>query len=197
MAMSPLLVALVVFVGFVLLLGGLALAVTRTVTPEGQTRRGALGGCAVALVLVLLLVLGFLGLGAFFLFMTAGAAVEMNPIESIELDSAPPSQPASEPLSAKPRNLYLSFEVRGDAGQELFEFVRQHVRHADVEWEETTRRVGEGGQEITRYTFVIPEGERSLYELEAEIEHELDGLQVRLPREARIEFRGIRAGDGD
>jgi hypothetical protein len=192
MGLSLSIVALFVFVAFLVLLGGMAVAATRSVAPREGARagHGCLGGCASGLVLVFLCLLGGAAFAAFFLTSVIGTAVAYNPIESIEVrhwDDETDDGRVLLPLDGR-RTTRLVFEVRGRLGGELAEAVREEIGR-DVPFE-VRRRTDADGVEHATWTFTLPLSEEELRELEAEIRHELPELGPRLPAGVRIEFRG-------
>lgn len=199
-------------------LGGMALAVTKTVAPEARggnrPAHGCLGGCAAALALFFLCGLGVVGLGAFLTVAAVGSAVEMNPVRRVEIRrsgsgaDAPETgalererildgladEPGEGPIHAL-FTLRSSADGRGkiDWGNELVDIMR-HLAGVDAsELEDfltVHRKVASDGSAYDIYEFRLPVTERDLERFEQEIERELDGLKVRLPQSVEIEFEG-------
>jgi hypothetical protein len=207
-------VMLVVFGGFLSLLALLSLAVTKTVNPDGQSTRGCFGGCAAALALVFLAGVGAVGLGTFVVASAVGTAVDHNPIERIEIRRGSPhgdaldvetyeTVDALDALDAlehfenddKHGPVHLLFTMRGNAGQELIELVKEvvHIDHQEIEEFVTIHtRTGSDGEEFQIVEFQLPFGDKDLNELEREIERELDGLEIDLPDSIVVEFEGAK-----
>ncbi len=206
----PLLTSLLL-AAFLATLGGLALVVTRAAAPapggSGGSSRGCFGGCAAALALVFLCGLGVVGLGGFLVVTCVGSAVELNPIEKIEIRRSGATTGAPETSSGLVPERILGgpgalehgdgpvhalFTVRGDAGAELVELMRELAGIDAHELEEflSVHRAGAGSGELDVYEFRLPLTESDLAELEREIERELDGLKLRLPEKIEIHFEG-------
>ena len=202
---------------FLATLGGMALAVTKTVAPEdragGRATRGCLGGCASALALFFLCGLGVAGLGAYLTVATVGSAVELNPVRRIEIRRSGPVLEAPEtgalererildPLAGDGGEgpIHALFTLRSEAGAGKSDWGRELVaimRHlAGVDASELEdfltvhHRLASDGSTYDIYEFRLPVTERDLRRFEQEIERELDGLKVRLPHSVEIEFEG-------
>lgn len=130
--LSFLVIALLLFGGFVVLLAVIATAVGRATRSggDGNGKRGCLGGCGLVLVLLFLALLGFLGLGAFVATASMVAAVEHNPVRSIEVDVGPEDLRYPRDLREQRRGevpVRLRFEVVGQAGEEIARRIAQQV----------------------------------------------------------------------
>jgi len=93
--------------------------------------------------------------------------------------------------------VHLLFTMRGNAGKQLVEFVKEvvHVDHPDVDLEDFVTvhtRTTFDGDEYQIVEFQLPFGEKDLDELEDEIRRELDGLEVELPDSVVVEFEGAK-----
>lgn len=193
MSMSFLTVLLVVFAGFLALLGVLALAVTKAVNPDGRTARGFFGGCASALALLFLCGVGATGLGIFVGATAVGTAIDKNPIEKIEIRRGPPELPSDDTVAQDWRHgpVHLLFTVRGNAGDELVEMVREVVEVDHHEFDQYVTihdRIGSDGAPFQIVEFRLPLTDEDLEEIKREIERELDGLRIRLPESVAIHF---------
>jgi uncharacterized protein (DUF58 family) len=180
-------IVLAVFLGC---LGLFALAVTRVVAPDGQGHaRGFLGGLAALIALAVLGGLGFLGLGAAVVAIGVGSAIDWNPIRRIEIQRSEPRESEDSPAEVRAR-----FTVRGDAGGEVLGFLRELVDVDLTDLEEAMtvqRRVDERGRVFDVYEFRLPISEDDLEDFERDLERELDGMDVRLPRGVDIQFDGV------
>ena len=196
MGSSFLVLLLTVFVAFLGLLGVLSLAVTKTVNPNGREARGWFGGCAAALALVFLCGMGTVGTGAFLVAVAVGTAVDKNPIERIEIRRVAAAESDDGELTQDWRHgpVHLLFTVRGDAGRELVELVREVVELEEgVSLEDyltVHRRTSSDGTEYRIFEFRLPWTEDDLADFQREIERELDGLRVHLPASVAIDFEG-------
>ena len=213
MVQHPLpLLALVVFVVFLGVLAGLALAVTRTVSPEGRTSRGLFGTLGSMFALLFLCGLGMAGTALFGATLAIGTAIGQNPIERIEVVRAD----GEAPLGLESLFAESSYEER--ARRELGERDRRSPRegtHLRVttqpgtsEWVEEFLVEGLGvdardlhrslrmhtergphGHEVEVLDFRLPVSEHDWRELERELRRELDGMELSLPRGLSIELK--------
>lgn len=208
----------IAFALFLATLGGMALAVTKTVAPGdrggGRPAHGCLGGCAAALALLFLCGLGVAGLGAVLTVAAVGSAVEMNPVRKIEIRRSGPVLEAPETGALERERIldgladdgsgdgpvHALFTLRsekgagrGDWGRELVAIMR-HLAGVDAsELEDfltVHHRLASDGSAYDIYEFRLPVTEGDVRRFEREIERELDGLKVRLPRSVEIEFEG-------
>jgi len=210
MATPFLLVVLAVFVAFLGVLAGLAVAVTKTVNPDGRTARGFFGALGSSLALLFLCGLALFGTGLFGTALAVGTAIESNPIRHIEVrrgdaseDTAPHHdayvddviQAATYRGGDRSGPVHLIFSVEGGAGRELIDFLvevvgldrRQLERSMTVQEVLTSR-----GEVLELYDVTLPCDDDDLADLEREIRRELDGLEVNLPESVVIEFQGAR-----
>lgn len=197
MGSSFLIVLLTAFVAFLAVLAGLSLAVTKSVNPDGRQARGVFGGFASALALAFLCGLGAVGTGAFVLAAAVGTAVDKNPIERIEVRraSAQPTEDGDLDRDWRHGPVHLLFTVRGDAGRELVELVREVVDVDRAELDEILtvhRQRSADGTDLRVFEFRLPFSEDDLEDLEHDIRDELDGLRVHLPESVAIHFEGAR-----
>lgn len=91
--------------------------------------------------------------------------------------------------------VHLLFTMRGNAGQQLIDLVKEVVhfdRHPIEDFVTIHTSVGSDGEEFQIVEFELPFGEQDLNELEREIERELDGLEVELPESIVVEFEGAK-----
>lgn len=190
--------AFVVLAAFLGCLGLFALAVTKVVAPDGKGHaRGLAGGCAAMLALFLLCGLGLAGLVATVAAIGVGSVVEWNPIRRIEIErgGAGRSGTSSGAHHGEDEAVSARFTVRGDAGGELVELLHDLL---DVDLAElgdsltVHQRAGADGEDFHVYEFRLPLSEHELARFEREVEHELDGLRVRLPERVDIQFEGAR-----
>ena len=201
MASFPLFVWIVLSL-FLACLGLFALAVTKTVAPDGQGHaRGFLGGCGALLALLFLCGLGVAGLGASLVTVAVGTAVDKNPIRRIEIERGgrhPSPLPSSGESDLGRRSddeeaLRARFTVRGGGGQELLQFLGGLVELDLSELEDVLtvqHRKGADGQAFDVYEFRLPLDERELARFEADVERGLDSLELNLPESVDIEFQG-------
>jgi hypothetical protein len=218
MGTSFLAVLLAVFVVFLGILGGLSVAVTKTVNPDGRVSRGFFGALGSVLTLVFLCGMGLFGTGIFVAAIAIGTAVDKNPIQRIEVRrDAPLAAAAAEEGSLEHADtilgdviragrriedardpegpVHLFFSVEGGHGDALLGFLEDVVGfHRDDLREVLTVRehVAEDGTTLDLYEFELPLTNRDLGELEDELRRELDGLRVRLPDSVAIEFAGAK-----
>ena len=196
MGSSFLIVLLTAFVAFLAVLAGLSLAVTKSVNPDGRHARGVFGGFASALALAFLCGMGAVGTGAFVLAAAVGTAVDKNPIESIEVRrGGAPSEDGDLDRDWRHGPVHLLFTVRGDAGRELVELVREVVDVDQAELDEILtvhKQRSTDGTELRVFEFRLPFSEDDLEDLERDIRDELDGLRVHLPESVAIHFEGAR-----
>ena len=179
------LIALVLFGGLILLLGTIAFAAGRATRGDGEGKRGCLGGCGLVAVLLFLCLLGVVGCATLCVFAAGVTAVAANPIESIEwerhrLERVPEDRIRREYPAT------LRFEVRGETGNELIDFLSQLIDH-DLDY--TRRRITKNGDEITEYLIGLPVTEYELRDIEDEIARELE-LRIHLPDSVKIRFKG-------
>ena len=153
-----LIVLLTVFFAFLGILAVLSLAVTKTVNSHGQTGRGVFGGLASALALIFLTGMGAVGTGAFVVAAFVGTAIDKNPIERIEVRRGAPApddgsltaatpEPSLDPTpdraGARRKSfhtgdhgpVHVLFTVRGGAGRELIDLLRDVVEVESAELE--------------------------------------------------------------
>ena len=194
MGSSFLVLLLTVFVAFLGLLGVLSLAVTKTVNPSGREARSWFGGCAAALALVFLCGMGTVGTGAFLVAVAVGTAVDKNPIERIEIRRVAAADDGELTQDWRHGPVHVLFTVRGDAGRELVELMREVVElEQGVSLEDhltVHRRTSSDGTEYRIFEFRLPWTEDDLADFQREIERELDGLRVHLPASVVIDFEG-------
>ncbi len=199
-------VALVVFVVFLGILGGLAVAVTKTVNPDGRVSRGFFGGLASAATLVFLCCLALVGTGLFGVALAAGTALDKNPIRHIEVRREPPVAYDDGNLerSSDERGrrgygtthdgtLHVMFSVEGDGGEQLVSFLEDivGVNKRDLERLLTvTEHTASSGETLSVYTLELPIDDDEIDEIEREIRRELDGVRVSLPDSVAITFAG-------
>jgi len=197
---------LVVFLVFLGILAGLAIAVTKTVNPDGRVSRGFFGALGSSLAILFLCGLGLLGTALFGLALAVGTAIEKNPIESIEVyrdgvrheiagdDITHAFRSRYEPATyTSGDTAHVLFTVEGSAGRELLSFA-QEVLGIDARDLERVLTVTEhrtaSGRTVEVYEFVLPLAQDEIEELEEEIRRECDGLNVRLPDGIAIRFDG-------
>ncbi|MEM7306456.1 MAG: hypothetical protein AAF682_07295 [Planctomycetota bacterium] len=182
---------LLLFGAFLFLLLGLARAAGRaTQVPEGG-QRGCLGGCGLVAVLVFLCATAIAAFVALIALALGVAAVEHNPVESVEIRRFGESPTSWSEVSSD--LVCLTFEFDGDAGWlvdlvgDLFE-----VEEADLHF---IRRTEPGlfGEERTMVDVYLPLDIDELDSLEGEIRRELPRLSARVspgyPEAVRVEFR--------
>ena len=183
--------ALIVFGAFVVLLIVVAKAAGRATRGPEDGRRGCLGGCGLAAVLAFLCLLAVVGLGAIVCFAAAVAAVDHNPIRSIEWShDSSGVRPISVGGDTSPVRLRFVAE-RGFVG-DLADWLTQVV-DGDVRLSKRDD-VDDEGNEVTICDFYLPFSRHELMELERDIRRELPGFREGLPEVVRIEFRGADRG---
>lgn len=189
MSIALLVLALALFIAFLILLGFLAAGATKALPKPGEEgKRGLLGGCALGCVAVFLGGIGVLGLllfGAFVLastaMSTAREVMELNPIESVRLWHDPEEGPRDV--------VHLAFDVRGEAGEILVDLVREACHDEDVSlvvW----RRPSEAGADVTTYDIEIDVDDRDIQEFEEDVRRALTIFQRDLPSGVEVRFKG-------
>jgi hypothetical protein len=188
-----------VLAGFLGCLTLFGLAVTRVATPDGQGHsRGFFGGLAALLALFFFGGLGMVGLGATVAAIGVGSVADWNPIRRIEIEHGPAS-PAGDDRHGSLHHdegaLHARVTVRGGTGEKLGrildDLVDFHRRDHASAW--TSRRIEEDGQPFDVYEMRLPVTDADLDRLEREIEHDVDGLDLHLPRKIGVEL-GPRDG---
>ena len=128
MSLFALIVGLALFVSFLVLLGFLAAAATKAVPKAGEDgRRGFLGGCALACLMVFIGGVALFALLVFGVFVMASSALstarelmELNPIEWVRV---------VHDHQDGPNDLVrISFEVRGESGRSIGDQIVELVR---------------------------------------------------------------------
>ena len=196
--LSFLVIALLLFGGFVVLLAVIATAVGRATRTggEGDGKRGCLGGCGLALVLLFLGLLGLVGLGAFVVTALSVAAVEHNPVKSIEVDVGPadlraPRAPRDRRGAEVP--VTLRFEVVGPVGEEIARRIAQEIADEggrDVTVEFIPPVPGANGEGVSVVEVVVRVDRRDIDEIQ-EIGRNVAGRGV---EGLRIELRDSSVG---
>lgn len=195
MTTSFLVLALAVLIAFLGLLGGLSVAVTKTVNPDGRVSRGFFGALGSVLALLFLSGVGLLGTGVFVAAVAIGTAIDKNPIHAIEI-----GRDGNEFTSGlefdDEHPMRVRFWVEGDGGRDLLALVENvlGVDRRELERVLTVRPHESGVSDVAVYEFRLPLTEGDLVDLEREIARELDGLEVRLPDRVRIIFDQIANG---
>lgn len=181
-------------------LGLLGLAVTRTVSPDGQGHsRGFLGGCGAALALFFLCGLGVAGLAGSVTAIAIGTAVDKNPIRRIEIRRSDEpgretAQSRGEHRSADHGAVQAIFTVRGGTGEGIMNLLGGLVEIDPSELDDVLtihHRTATDGSPFDVYEFRLPISEHDLERFERDVEHELDGLKLHLPESVAIEFAGV------
>ena len=202
MGSSYLVLLLAVFVVFLGILGGLAVAVTKTVNPDGRVTRGFFGSLASAVTLIFLCCTALLGTGLFVATLAIGTAIDKNPIRHIEIRREQPAViddgnfgiQASRGFGGSDEStVHVLFSVEGDGGGTLLAFLEDvvGVDRRDLERVLTvTHHVTSNGERIDVYEFELPISADEIADLEHEIRHELDGVRVHLPDSVAITFAG-------
>ncbi len=183
--------ALIVFGAFILLLIAIAKAAGHATRGPEDGQRGCLGSCGLVAVLSFLCILAVAGLGAIVFFAAAVAAVDHNPIHSIEVrhDGSTVERVS---VGGDRSPVRLRFVVDRGFVADLAPWVKEQIG-GDVELD-LRNDVDENGNEITICDFYLPFSERDLAELDREIKRELPGFREGLPEVVRIEFRGADRG---
>lgn len=181
-------ITLVVFLSVLALL---ALGVTRLAAPRemGGHPRGFLGGVGALVAVVFLGGLGFLGLGASVVAMGIGSLAEWNPVRRVEVHRDPAA--LSESGKREEGDVVARVTVREGAAAELVDFLHDVV---GLDLDEigqgltVQERHQENGQGFEVYEFRLPVTERDLAHFERDLEREMDGVDVELPRGLGIEL---------
>jgi len=187
-------IALAGFLGCLSLFG---LAVTRIVAPDGNGHsRGFFGGLAALVALFFFGGLGLLGLGATAVAIGIGSAASWNPVRRIEIERGPDRGPSS----ARDRE-ESSLHSHGDDGVHARVTMRAgaagelgRLLHGVVEFDPpdhsawTAHRVEQDGESFDVYELKLPITDRDLDRLERDLEREIDGLDVHLPRKIDVEL---------
>ena len=184
MSLSLPLVFLILFGGFLTLLGFLALAVTKVVAPEGGHARGVLGGLAALFALLFFGFLGLMGLGIYAASVGVSTAMEENPIQEIEIHRGPG---AFEEHSGDgvPPGLQAFLSVEGNAGPRVAEYLDQVLDMDEDELDRHLRLHEEVQPDTDVFELRLPVSECEMKSLERDLEREL-GLDVDLPHGLRV-----------
>jgi hypothetical protein len=175
---------LLVFLGCLALF---ALAVTKVVAPDGRGHaRGAAGGCAAVLALLLFCVLGFLGLGATVGALAFESLVSWNPIRRIEIGRTGPSQTPSAVPDAPEGAVSARVTVDEGALRGLLEVLDgvTDLERAELEECLTVHRQAATGGDFAVYELRLPIGAEELERVERRAERR--GFE--LPERVEVEF---------